>query len=245
MLNTLFIPINLQRDNLNFNAGLTLAIATDYKQALIPSDILHPNEFAKYDRYKVDKPKYEFMLGRLAAKLAIQHVYPQFTLTEINVNNGIFHQPIIAYPHIPYQISITHHLPLASSIIFEEAHPMGIDIEDTDRSESIAAKGTLTAQEQQLALANTLPSFSIVLWAAKESLAKILRTGFTIPLEILAIDNIEHHTDHYVLTYCNFLQYKAMVIELGHYILSITLPKNTQYQLDIAQLHTWYQQSGI
>ncbi len=72
--------------------------------------------------------------------------------------------------------------------------------------------------------------FSVVIWSAKESLSKILKTGFTTSLDLFQIATakiLEGESNNFLLDYSNFMQYKSMVFATAGHACSITFPKNS------------------
>ena len=206
---------------------------------LDPAYVLHPDELKIWKNYPSTKRKNDFIIGRYTAKQALNAIH-RSSLSQINIMPGSFGQPILKYPEIPFEISISHKANYAVALLFPKEQPMGVDIEiilDTNRKFLL---DQFTAYER-LAFCNHKQSAKAIamLWSAKESLSKALKTGLTLNLDIMEIDHIDHSGPYYIATYKNFPQYKTVLWEKTTLVLGITLPKNTKLILNDDKLQNY------
>ncbi len=222
----------LRDDNKKYNANLF--ICSNYND--IAADelgyIFSNEEYKKYNNFDSLTRKSSFLFGRYAAKKALSKLYNISKLSDINISNGVFGQPIISHKSLKnIQTSIAHSNNIASAIVFEENHPTAIDVEIIDKSKNQNIEEQLTKYELGL-LSNTKTSqeiFNFISWSAKESLAKILKTGFTLPLSVIEIASIENYQNkEFTSTYKNFTQYQTKSYPKNNFIYSLTFPKNSK-----------------
>jgi 4'-phosphopantetheinyl transferase len=195
-------------------------------------NILHESEHKRYDEILSLKRKKSFLFGRYAAKKALAEFCNISKLPEISIVNGVFGQPVIHHRDIKnIQISIAHTDKMAAAIVFQEEYPMALDIEEIDECRSDFVKSQFTKDELNLSK-NFSDSeqniFNLVLWTAKEALAKVVKVGLTVPLVVLEIETIAKdiiNNGEIILTYKNFKQYQCRSFILGQHICSIVCPK--------------------
>ncbi|TYP78149.1 4'-phosphopantetheinyl transferase family protein [Paenibacillus methanolicus] len=195
---------------------------------------LHPEERLYWDQLKADKRKTAYLLGRHAAKLAAGCIAPTIPLDRMLIRPGLFQQPVLIHPELANrQVSISHTDRLAACLAFPEMVPAGIDIEEMlseERSELV--KSYLMPGELELATAAGLPfrEAATLLWTAKESLSKCLRTGLTTPLSVYEIDRVERAGRWIVGGFANFPQYRAFSWLFREAAMSIVLPINCEHE---------------
>lgn len=189
---------------------------------------LHPEERLYWDQLKARKRRTTYLLGRYAAKLAAGCHAPDVPPDHILIKPGLFQQPVLVHPALRNrQVGISHTDRLAACLAFPELVPAGIDIElllTEERSELV--KAYLTPRELELARETGLPfpAAATLLWTAKESLSKCLRTGLATPLHVYEIDGAEL-TDRWIVgSFAHFPQYRAYSWLFRDAVLSIVLP---------------------
>jgi 4'-phosphopantetheinyl transferase len=194
------------------------------------ADVLHAVETAKFNSFQSQKRKGDFLLGRYCAKKALQALESQLTLQEIHIDAGVFNQPVIKNPKSHYQVSISHTQSSAVALVFPEEQPMGVDVEMLSAESKAVLTGQFTDQENQLVLAyrDHIQDIVTLLWTAKESLSKILKTGLTLALHLLEVKTFEKKEDYYVVTFTYFNQYKSILITHNDVCLGISMPRCTQ-----------------
>lgn len=206
-----------------------------------PMDILSNAEQNKYNSFKVDSGKLNFLLGRYSAKSAYIKLNPSNQLKNIEVLNGVFDQPFFTHDS-EFDLSISHSNGIGAAIVFDKAYPMGIDIEarntamdKSDVFHLITKLEEITNKEEALSPIDKSLRF-IVAWCLKEALAKTLKTGFTIPTDLLCLEHcinisgntIETSNKHFSMFQCkfkNFPQYKGIAKATDNYVIAITYPQ--------------------
>jgi phosphopantetheinyl transferase (holo-ACP synthase) len=190
--------------------------------------ILQEEEYRYYDTLIFEARKKSYLYGRYSLKSLVCQCIGQTQFNKILIRNGIFHQPVIVNTELRNkQGSISHCNSCAASLLYDELLILGIDIEDVGRDFVKALNANITEHEERLirgfhADRNLI---SGIMWTAKEALSKCIKTGFSLSLNILQIEEIKLQGRYYVTTYKNFVQYKTLTMITGNYYISITLPK--------------------
>jgi len=229
----------LKRDEGNLRAGICFSHLPDSLSLAEIDEVLHPDEEAYYKTLEFEKRRRSYLIGRYAAKQAVGAFAQEKNLSKILIQPGIFNQPVVRCgDEHNVQVSITHCDELGAALAFPEAHPMAIDIEKIYTDKNNVLETQMTGKEREMVSAVPFPyeTMLTLLWTAKESLSKILRTGLTAPFHIFEIDRIETKEDHTVSYFENFAQYKVISFNLGCYICSLTFPKNTNVYINIPVL---------
>jgi 4'-phosphopantetheinyl transferase len=197
---------------------------------------LHTIEYQRYESFNSEVRKASFLLGRYCAKKAIASLYNIQSLNQIYIDSGIFNQPVIKLPNIPnMRVSISHDGVSAVALAFPEEHPMGIDIEsiDEDKSSEVSARFTLHEKTLYYGIDNSKIEIDTILWTAKESLSKALKTGLTTGLDIMELGTLEKVNQRYFRgTFTNFFQYQTISIIHGNKVITLLLPRKSIVELD-------------
>ncbi|MFB6803160.1 4'-phosphopantetheinyl transferase family protein [Peribacillus butanolivorans] len=152
-------------------------------------------------------------------------------IKNISLLKGVFGQPVIVtnlYLSINLGISITHTDKTFGILIFDQLHPMGIDIETKTKTDSEFLETYLTECEKKLIKESNGVLSKEIFFSAKESLSKILKTGLTSPLQIYEISKFDIKNNSISLFYENFTQYKSTVELVKDEIRSVTFPVNSK-----------------
>jgi phosphopantetheinyl transferase len=233
---TNIFSLNLNREEEYSTASLCLAKMPLSALAESVIDWIHPKEQATLERLTFQRRKASYLLGRYCAKQAIQQQYTALPLNHICIGEGVFHQPILYGSEInAIQVSIAHTHDLGAALVFDERHPMGIDIELNNDNHTATIISELTSFEQCL-LSNQWPFSSKIqpypwIWTVKEALGKALKTGLTVPMPVYEIKEVVHEGDFIMSTYKNFPQYKSLSFLWNETIVSIVLPRKTAMNL--------------
>lgn len=250
--------IGLHRERQDFSAGFCFVKASpgSLTERL---GLLHPVETAYYQTLKHDLRRANYLMGRIAAKMAIgalpgdegiragfltgghasdsmgitRHIDP----TSIAIEFGVFWFPVVKhYPGGAVQVCISHCDDLGVALAFPEEHPLGVDLERAGGVNTEAIKPYVAAAESALLARHGLDERLglTVLWTMKEAVSKILRTGLMADLQLLEIDSLEMAADGsiYVATFRHLGQYKVMTGHRGDYVCSVVLPEKTMPQMD-------------
>lgn len=202
-------------------------------------DCLNPEELNYLKVIKSDKRLKSYLYGRYSLKKAVSVYSNGMQLNKINIKNGIFGQPVIILDS--YKApggSLSHCETCAASLVYDETLIMGIDIEEADRNVKKVMEHNLTGHEASLIKNQVVPEkmMYVILWTAKEALAKCLKTGLTLPLELYEVDKIEKQDTYFKISYTHFLQYTAFTYIFNNYVCSITYPKLIELSFDITPI---------
>jgi len=207
----------------------------DYEEII---QCLHPQERHYYNALTFEKRIKSYLLGRLVAKQAVAALTGEKILKNINIQYGIFKQPIVVSNKQNIQVSISHCDNFGAAIAFPEAHPMGIDIEKINPHTAEAVKRQITEAEEEL-LHSSVLSYELgltLLWTAKEALSKVLKTGLMTPFEVFEISKIEPHDNCIMCYYKNFAQYRVLSFTIDKYMFSIAHPLKSELSFDVQSL---------
>lgn len=199
------------------------------------SDYLHPREIDFLHQAGVRKRQADYLRGRYAAKRALAALKPGLRLPAIEVNAGIFGQPVVRGSGMEnLQVSIAHSAGRAVALAFDEGHPMAVDIQGYEDAR-IDVISQQCDENEWAALAHARlerGQAMITLWAAKESLGKVLRTGLLAPLKFYAIESAEPAPGGVICMYENFPQYRTACLLRERFALAITLPSRSALSFD-------------
>ncbi|MEW5801639.1 MAG: 4'-phosphopantetheinyl transferase superfamily protein [bacterium] len=231
--------LNVKRTHNYFKAYLCVSThpLPDLKKKRI--QFLHPDELAYYNSLTFQRRQESFLLGRYCAKQVLSAYLRELDTRKILVHHGVFEQPIVHYPtNGNVQVSISHCDEWGGAVAFPEEYPMAIDLEKVDPDKGDAILAQCTSEESQLI--KSLPGSNILqltlIWTAKEALSKVLKCGFTSPINIFAVQNVEHASDCFIWTFKNFAQYKAVSCIIAGTACSIITPKRTEVLLDVKSI---------
>jgi 4'-phosphopantetheinyl transferase len=220
--------LDLQGTDRNYKVTMSLCYSPSINHYLETIKYLHTKELDYYLKLTYERRVRSYLAGRYAAKKAVSSFVQEEHLDKILIEQGIFHQPIVVYPHQKnIQVSITHCENIGAAIVFPEAIPMGIDIERISIKRKDVLNAQMTDEEKDLIKSFAYPEeiALTLLWTAKESLSKILKTGLTIPFNILEIYKLEVKENAVLGYFKNFPQYCVTSFVFNQYVCSITYPK--------------------
>jgi 4'-phosphopantetheinyl transferase len=206
---------------------LSLVHATDAEDNLWLS-YLSSEEEAVYESYKHPSRKKSYLLGRYCAKEAVRSLTGVASTASFSIVPGAFHQPLIrGLPQNGLSVSLSHSHNSAAALAYFDYYACGIDIEKIGPSAQGVLKSIITSSERDLLLSLSLTQEEqlTLLWSAKESLTKALKTGLTLPLSFLEICSIIDKKTHYDIFYKHFPQYSAINFISNEMMISIAKPK--------------------
>jgi len=225
-----------QNDNL-WKGGLCLSNLKQEKLLTMYPHFLHPNEENYFKTLLHPKRQYSYLLGRYCAKHALAALTNLDDLTEIWIETGFFHQPIVIHPHLRNtQVSISHSNYVGASLAFSEAFPMGIDLEEVcvDKISIIETQVSL-AEKKLCSSGNRLIGLT-QLWTLKEALSKVLKCGLMVPFEIFEVEEMIEEGNITTSRFKNFKQYQAVSFLVNGTICSLVYPENTSFIIDVLAL---------
>ena len=221
--------ITLKRTSKSFVAGFCI-LKAELPDLIEQYALLHNDELEYYKSLAFDRRRTSYLLGRIAAKKAIGELIGEEHTHSVFIDIGIFQFPVVKMTaDLNIQVSISHCDDIGVALAFPEEHPLGIDIEKIDSGRLDAMKSMISDDELTLLSGCDLSLLTgcTIIWSVKESLSKILRTGFTIDSKLMEIQSIEKSGMQYNCTFRYFSQYKAVSGQSGNYVYSMVLPKNT------------------
>ena len=232
--------ITMRRKNKTFLSSFTFIEDCSKLRLTQVEFTLHPLEYQLYDSFSNNHRKINFILGRYCAKMALASLFEIKSLNQIYIDSGIFNQPIIKAPNLPnIQVSISHDKLASIALAYPEEHPMGIDIESIDIDKTSAIEDYLTPHEIILIndFNHTHNLVVTIIWTAKESLSKVLKTGLTTSLSVLEIKSLElNNLGYFRCTFTNFYQYQTISIVHKDKVITLILPRNTEVELNTISL---------
>lgn len=231
-----------EQENISCQFGLAAGNLTELISTAV--NFLHPQEIEYLQNLKFERRQFSFLLGRYCSKKTVACFNKLEDLTHFQVKKGSFQQPFLSGNGVTEtQISLSHTDTISTSIVFPSSLIMGIDMEYLQPKYETILQNQLQDQELKLIKSQfTLkdPIFGLTfMWTVKEALAKALKTGLTIPLNLLAIDNIESQGQYWLSTFENFSQYHALSFHVLDFIFTIVFPKQYRISLDVGEISTW------
>ncbi|NHJ84295.1 MAG: acyltransferase domain-containing protein [Asgard group archaeon] len=159
-------------------------------------ELLCSEELSKWQSFKVEKRKIEWLAGVLTAKKAVQQLYPKIDYKDILIEKTEFGKPIAMIPNrkTPLKVSITHSNGFAVAIADSKINT-GIDLEKIEsRSKSIVDE--MLSNEEKETIEQHSPGeitdeLITKIWTAKEAATKVLGTGLNIDLRDLILKKIK------------------------------------------------------
>jgi len=193
--------------------------------------LLGKNEVAYFSTLRFARRQGSYLLGRYAAKTALSSVLSEADLSAIEIERGVFEQPIVRCDRNGrWEVTISHTENLAVALAYPAGHPMGVDLEQIDPGQHETILSQLPERELGWLNLCSAERFQVAsaLWAAKEALSKVLRTGLMANMRVydLAEFNLLDSKEWEGL-FENFAQYKARVWIGAKQVLSIAFPKRS------------------
>lgn len=244
------LPTGLRWETLPLSRGSNRwdAVVAAADLAATASIPLSAAEQALHDSFPAPRRRQTFRLGRIAAKAAVQAWLGDDIARFPEILPGVFQQPVvIGSHHRPVDVSIAHVDDRAVAVAHAAGHPLGIDLERLQPESLDALRHALSPAEWTWARdagENTV-AVATVLWGAKEALGKVLRCGFTAPIEVLAVDTLAATPpDAWTGTFHNFPQYRFHAWRVAGHVLTLVLPRNTAFE-DAPDPGRWRRLLGV
>ncbi len=198
---------------------------------------LSSSEKQQFNRFQYRARKKSYLMGRYCAKRAIGQLIPKALPSSISIENGALSHPIVrGLSETGLCVSLAHSGHSALALAHFDSHPCGVDLEMIDLLPRQTILDLLTQNEWQLLKQMNLPEKEglALFWCAKESLAKAIKTGLTLPLSFFELLSIEKKDSYYEVFYTHFSQYSSLNLLHQGMMLSLTKPKKvTIYGLSL------------
>lgn len=192
-------------------------------------EVLSDFEKKEFSYLKYPKRRLSYLLGRICSKISIKQLIGEVNLQDISIVNGVFGFPVVKGGVQNIMVTYSHCNNIGISLAFREEFLLGIDIEKISKEKSKLVQKYITKDEQTI-----INDFGLnvegcfFLWTIKEALSKIIKTGFTLSFDILAISNFKKVCKNiWESQFVNFSQYKGISLMFDDHVCSIVLPKNT------------------
>lgn len=168
---------------------------------------LGTSELERYHSFGSEKRKYQYAIGRVAAKNAIMKLIDTRDPTQIDISNAKDGHPVTENA----EISITHSNNYAAAIAFSKKSAFGIDMEIINE-QRIKALSYISLKNEPI---KQNPTQLTIAWCMKESLSKALLCGFSQPFETFRIKSLQQLANNndvttYYATYEHYPQYKCI-----------------------------------
>lgn len=236
--------LRLEREDWQGEAALTALPASDYADWEPRAEqVLSQPELAYFHRVVVERRRQSFLLGRVAARLALSElgavpVAPRCQgWQRMEVVAGVFQQPVLA-GDIPagYGVSIAHAAELAVAVAFPAVHPMAVDVETVGEGRELAVTSLLTPEEKSMArdAAGSETELHFALWSAREALSKVLHCGLVCSPEVLAVKEITVNAGQVAGTFRHFPQYRFVGDFADGLVRCLVTPRKTSLSLGLA-----------
>lgn len=221
-----------EEEERNFLSTCCLCYSNSYDDYLQTKVFLHPKEIAYLDKLTFKNRIKSYLAGRYAGKNAVSLLSGEERLSSIEIEPGIFHQPIVH--GLETQVTISHCDDLGMALAYGDVCPLGVDIERIQTDKEVVLAGQMTDEEHMVM--KSLPFSSVhsltLFWSVKESLSKVLKTGFTSPIDIFSIRTVEV-AQPVITSYFNYFpQFCTTSFFFSSYVCSITHPKGVHWSKD-------------
>ncbi len=197
---TLFLPRPLAERAQTLTLGVSgppiwMAV-TQTADLLPPEEFLSATEMARASAFKFAPPREHFLLGRLAAKLALAAKSGTANFVNFEIRNGERGQPLVEHPtDCQSGVTITHGGGMAVALAFPRDFPLGVDLEviDASRAATVRAAVKFSPAERVWLKAGGVQEDAacLLLWAAREAFGKLLGTGLSVGWDTLRLRSLE------------------------------------------------------
>ena len=225
----------LMRENRRFTANLAITFAHDFVRLAERAPMfLAESELAYFTGLEHDRRRRSYLLGRCAAKLALQQSLAEPDLRALEIGSGVFGQPLVLHAsRATPGVTISHSVDLAVAFAFPAGHPMGVDLERIDPERLDTIRSVMSRRERAWADHSDPVTLSTLVWTAKEALSKVLLCGLMSPWAILSVGELQPRGARvWEGRFENFAQYKFFSWASRFYLMSVVLPKNSMYAGD-------------
>lgn len=191
-------------------------------------EVLSQHELEKYGSFKFEFGKVEYLLGRYSAKRAyLKLTNKHVNYSEIDIRNGIFEQPYFA-DDANFDVSISHSRSVGGALVFDRAFPMGFDLEVIDRERLKTIRLSVSDEELEHLYGDYENNITAI-WCMKEALSKSLKTGLTIPYEMLCLTELTKDSeDVFTCKFKDFTQYNGIAKIFDGIVIAISYPMQLQ-----------------
>jgi 4'-phosphopantetheinyl transferase EntD len=192
---------------------------------------LAESEEAIWRSFHFQRRQRSYLLGRYCAKEAVAVQASISELKGFEIGSGVFQQPIVrGLGTAGIQVSISHSETWGAALAFDEAHPMGLDMEQVHPERSDTIRTQLTPCEIEVVTASPLrvDAALTLVWSVKEALSKTLKTGLTTPLQVFEVANCSWEAGALSCEFPSFGQYRAVGLLVAEFAIGLVFPRRSQ-----------------
>ncbi|MDR2765862.1 MAG: 4'-phosphopantetheinyl transferase superfamily protein [Holosporaceae bacterium] len=171
-------------------------------------------EMEKFRSITSEKSRMRFAAGRIASRIGLKALGNAIA-DNVSIINGKNGRPRVEGSE--YSVSISHSDNSAVSMIFKNGFAFGIDIEYS-RPDKIRALGRINRPSELIP--SDLASLTAA-WSLKESLAKALGYGFTVPFEEFEMCNFVETGDLFRCDFSKHLDFRGLALVMGGNVLAM------------------------
>ena len=154
----------------------------------VPNELiwLHPQELLVYGKFKIQKRKNDWLLGRWTAKSLFSSNFDiNLSLKQIEIRANTNRAPDIFVNNrlLQWVVSISHSHSRSLCALANQGEGIGCDIEKIEQRNPSFIRDYYTAKEKEYInhyRNQDQINFVNLLWSAKESVMKVLRLGLSI-----------------------------------------------------------------
>ncbi len=178
----------------------------------------------------------EFMNSRYLIKDIVIKKELGVSKKDIEITNGVFGQPILTIKNtlINYGISISHKPNLIGCVIYDQKHPIGIDIEELSIDKASVLHHQMSNEEKKK---YTKKFDSICLWTAKEALSKVLNCGMAVSFKLFEISEFARNKDKFMGCFLHFPLYRFESFKKSGHIITLVFPSMSNLKIKVAAIN--------
>lgn len=214
-----------------YGAVLGISWLPDALGLQVYASYLTESEQKGAEAYLMPSRQQAFLKGRYVAKKAVAVYLEDDHYLTYSIRSGIFGQPLLETAHLRKPgLSISHSGTMAACVVFDEAHPMAIDVEKIEPARAESIEGLLSQQELSMCrqIGEDSTRSYMRLWSMKEALSKVLKTGLSADFRVLELEALSSHGAMISGSFTNFVQYKALSWVGRAYVWALVMPAQSE-----------------
>jgi 4'-phosphopantetheinyl transferase len=229
--------LGLQREDWQGEAALSALPAVAFAEwEPRAGSVLSGPEMTCFNRALAQRRRESFLLGRVAARMALAELGAIPPSTEwrgwhgAEVVPGVFQQPVLGAGIAPgHGVSIGHSAGLALAVAFPAGHPMAVDVETVSDDREAAVTTLLTPEEKAMArgAGRCETGMHFALWSTREALSKVLHCGLVCSPHVLAVKELAVDGERFEGTFRHFPQYRFVGKLADALVRCLVLPRKT------------------
>lgn len=205
---------------------LYLSFARDINSCEIVNRILSSKEKLRYQNLKSDIAKKDYLLGRAAAKYALNGLFNKKNYFSYEISNGIFGEPLVDNA----EVSISHSKGFAVAVASSERLYCGVDTEYISNRYTRSILSLMTDNEKKI-IYNGI--HELLFWTAKEAISKVFHTGLASNFHIYEIKEVSIVENGYMSSFSNFPQYIAYSFIIDNHMTTMVAPSKIKIDLTL------------